>query len=228
MVGECSKMSYRDVYNNLWSCRNFEIEHIWHRAIFLSAFLLATYAGYGGLLVNVATAEKHWLSCQVLNGIAFFLSLVGLLFSVLWIMMAKGSKAWYEHYENAIEAYIEYMKRMNAFDGNAGEITESNVHHLPYFDTPKTDCCILTTEGGTYSVSKINIAIGHFSLLIWAILLLVHFVIAIALWSPCGSFVALLTLMTNPVAMGLELAICIVLFCMYAKRSIRSSFLTNA
>lgn len=220
-----AKVSYRDVYRNLWACRNFEIEHIWHRSIFLSAFLLATYAGYGGLLVNVATADKLWFSWSVLNGIAFFLSMVGLFFSILWIMMAKGSKAWYEHYEKGIEAYVELMKSENAFDDKVGDVTEFTVHMLPYFNSPKTDSCILTTEGGAYSVSKINIVIGHFSAVIWSVLLFVHFVMAIVFWRPCGSVAVLLTLMTNPIALGLELAICIVAFRLYARRAIRSSFL---
>ena len=219
------KISYRDVYKNLWACRNFEIEHIWHRAIFLSAFLLATYAGYGGLLVTVVTADRIWFPWSVLNGIAFFMSIVGLFFSILWIMMAKGSKAWYEHYEKGIEAYVEHLKSVNAFDDKVGDVTEFTVHTLQYFKSPKTDSRILSTEGGTYSVSKINVVIGHFSLIIWSLLLLVHFVMAIVLWCPCGSVIALLTLITNPIALGLELAICIAAFRLYAKNAIRSSFL---
>ncbi len=36
------------------------------------------------------------------NLLAFSIGVIGIIFSCLWIMMGKGSKAWYERYENAI------------------------------------------------------------------------------------------------------------------------------
>ena len=36
------KIDERAVYDRLWKCRDFEIDHVWQRAVFLSAFLLAS------------------------------------------------------------------------------------------------------------------------------------------------------------------------------------------
>jgi len=36
---------------------------------------------------------------------------IGVIFSCLWIMMGKGSKAWYEIYENAITAISKITRQ---------------------------------------------------------------------------------------------------------------------
>lgn len=39
------------------------------------------------------------------NNVALVLCIIGAVFSAMWIMMAKGSKAWYERYERALNAF---------------------------------------------------------------------------------------------------------------------------
>ena len=83
------KISYKSVYNGYWKCRDFELQHFWQRSVFLTAFLIACFAGYGGLVV--AALECANLSVQKLtlvNGIGFAISLVGIVLSLLWIMSA--------------------------------------------------------------------------------------------------------------------------------------------
>ena len=44
---EDNKLTVKDLYKEFWECRNFEIDHLWQRSIFLAVFLLAIAAGYG-------------------------------------------------------------------------------------------------------------------------------------------------------------------------------------
>ena len=112
-------ITYSEIYKGLWKCRDFELAHYWQRAVFLTAFLLACYAGYGTLIIQCSMAETMQLPFRIVNGIAFGICIVGILLSFLWIMMAKGSKAWYETYEAAISAFVERYKRdSNAFEGD--------------------------------------------------------------------------------------------------------------
>lgn len=170
-------VSYRDAYQRLESNRDFEIKHVWQRAIFLTAFLIACFAGYGGLVIAAITPGKSLISLTTANGIAFAIAFVGMVISLLWIMMAKGSKMWYENYENAIEAFRKSYAS-NAFDSGVDKISGMNLFDIQGYIPPDTSDWIWSTKGGRYSVSRINIFIGQVSLLIWAVILIIHILIA--------------------------------------------------
>ncbi len=86
--------------NRVWQCRDFEIQHFWQRSGFLATFIVLIYTGYGAFWGNILVEETntkmihHFISIGVL--------FLGCIFSSLWIMMAKGSKYWYEIYEKKI------------------------------------------------------------------------------------------------------------------------------
>ena len=119
--------------------------------------------------------------------------------------MAKGSKAWYEVYENAI-CFVEDAKeplewkqvrfeidlRRRFFaNGNDHEIRNKLV--LKNF---KNDSLFSTNAGG-YSPSKINIALGQIGLLIWIIILIIHLLmlwINPTMFSQCGLFFSVIIL----------------------------------
>ena len=48
---EDNKLTVKDLYKEFWECRNFEIDYLRLRSIFLAVFLLAIAAGYG-IFVN--------------------------------------------------------------------------------------------------------------------------------------------------------------------------------
>ena len=79
------------LYEQFLKCRDLEIEHYWHRMVFMTAFLLACFAGYGGLLVAFIDSEKCTMAFRMANGVLFSLSIVGIVVSCLWLMMSKGS-----------------------------------------------------------------------------------------------------------------------------------------
>lgn len=170
-------VSYRDAYQRLESNRDFEIKHVWQRAIFLTAFLIACFAGYGGLVVSIITPGKSVISPITANGVAFAIAFVGMVISLLWIMMAKGSKMWYENYENAIEAFRKSYAS-NAFDAGVDKISGMKLSDITGYIPPDISDWIWSTKGGRYSVSRINIFIGQISFLIWAAILIIHILIA--------------------------------------------------
>lgn len=171
-----SKVSPRDIYMRLCACRDFEIKLQWERAVFLTAFLIACYAGYGSFLLSVHQhgAGAGNFSSLVINGIFITLTFVGVVLSLLWILMAKGSKAWYEHYEQAIAAFAK--------DKATGEVPECMLAHrwydMPDIKRSAMNNCMFNFSGGAYSVSKIVIAIGICSLVIWSALFILHTIVA--------------------------------------------------
>ena len=212
-------ISKESVYNGYWKCRDFELQHFWQRSIFLTAFLLACYAGYGGLIVSSASADR--LPIPILNAIAFYISFIGILLSVLWIMMAKGSKAWYERWESAISAFV--CNYQNEFEDGAAEIAAFNYESLKGYEKAAMSDWIWDTKAGAYSPSKINVAIGHLSLAIWLILSMVHIAIASAVG--CGYFCHTVWVLTNPYAMIVVLVFGCLSFWLYSLSALKSSSL---
>lgn len=217
---ENAKVSCRDMYMRLWANRDFEISHVWQRAIFLTAFLIACFAGYGGLLLAVITPGKSIVDSSLTNGVAFLIAFVGLIVSLLWIMMAKGSKMWYENYERAIEAFRKAYSE-EAFDLN-GEVTKvagMELSDICNYSPPTLSDWMWSTKGGNFSVSRINIFIGQLSAMIWCALLAVHVGIAKA-----GSVHALewiKTLLTNWVVMLVSGGVLLLFFWLYAHISMK-------
>lgn len=176
---ENAKVSCRDMYMRLWANRDFEISHVWQRAIFLTAFLIACFAGYGGLVLAVITPGKSAVAPSLANCMAFAIAFVGLIVSLLWIMMAKGSKMWYENYESAIEAFRKAYPE-EAFDLNGGvaNVAGMKLSDIRNYSPPTLSDWMWSTRGGNFSVSRINIFIGQLSSLIWCVLLSIHIGIA--------------------------------------------------
>ena len=93
-----------EIYERLWECRDFELSTLWQRSVFLGAFMLAAYAGYGVLILNAIGTAKG-VKWTLLNLMAMGVCWLGVVLAALWIMMLKGSKTWYEIYETAIDDF---------------------------------------------------------------------------------------------------------------------------
>lgn len=181
-----SKVSLKEIRDTFYHLRDFEISNLWQRSLFLSAFLVLLFTIYGNLVSNMFKGDYE--NRLVLSEICCGLALAGFVFSLIWIMMGKGSKAWYEIYERRIceiekedDLGIPEKYRMGAstspreFDGN-----------------------IFTNKAGKYSPSKLNIMIGHVLAIIWFIILVVHYVCAIINFNDTTIHTVILTLL--PVA----------------------------
>lgn len=163
-----SKLDTKIIYQRLCECRDLEIEHYWHRMVFMTAFMLVTYAGYGGFVKEYLFLDGEKLSGQYFNLISIGLVFIGIVVSSLWIMMSKGSKAWYEQYEKVIEVFLEYEKENDNkyfLSGQYNKISKCGI---------ETNDALWSTKAGSFSVSRVGIFIGQFSLFMWIVLLGIH------------------------------------------------------
>lgn len=175
------KITLRTIYDELFHCRDFELQHLWQRSVFFFGFLLAIATAYGNFVSKIITENMG--SCTdkkaiCFNAICLGISIIGIIFSQLWIMMAKGSKRWYEKYEMSIswfyENYTNYEIRNKIFD-----IDDKNDFwkQLPKFGdlyARKTNDSLLSTSGGNFSVSRINIFVGQFICFVWMLISTFH------------------------------------------------------
>lgn len=163
-----------EVYNRLWASRDFELTTFWQRSIFLGAFLTLSYTGYGALCLKLLKTESVGLSWWAGNLFAIGIACFGMILSALWILMAKGSKAWYEWQEAAISAFVHDIAPKSAFEGEyvqevaAFKIGWTEAFRNRWKDFGK-DTRYLSTHGGPFSVSRITICIGQLSLIGWSI-----------------------------------------------------------
>lgn len=176
-----AKLSVKDVYDSLCRSRDREIEMVWKRAVFLTAFLIACFTAYGGLLAAYIGSDcQKVVPFTVISVAAIGIGFVGMLLSIIWIQMAKGSKAWYEHYENVIECFV---KNHSAGDldvfagGDYRNLTkESSIENDPKkrLEIKKTDKNIFSMSGGRFSVSKLIILLGQLFVCVWMAVITLH------------------------------------------------------
>ena len=190
-------LTAKDYYNRLWHCRDFEISHLWQRSVFLGAFMVAITTGYGSfvnqhfkemvyyiLVLLGKTCEKDAMPlCLITNSVALFLSCIGLILSLLWILMGKGSKLWYEAYEAALytmetSIYGDDPDLQKVLvDSQFAEYGEKHKDTFPWFGELKHKKCVdspFSTAAGRFSVSKINIFLGQLAFCVWFVLGMVH------------------------------------------------------
>lgn len=163
-----NKEDLQRTLNRLYECRNLEISNLWQRSVFLSVFLILCFTAYGYLALELKTTyDENTQDQQLLltSTICLFVCFVGTAFSVVWILMSKGSKGWYEVYERAI--YKFEQKHYLALD--LPKKNRMGNMKLKY----KNDS-ILSTAAGSYSPSRINVAIGQISLVVWISLTISH------------------------------------------------------
>jgi len=171
---EKEKISIKDIYATYWRSRDFELSSLWQRSVFLTAFLVLLSTAYGAVFIKLLDIEHHFSKNLVaINLTCYVLSVFGILFSILWIKMAKGSKAWYEVYERAIRAMERDEKYIRT---ELKEIGGFECHKLDKYEKLDVNNNLFSGNPGQYSVSKINIGIGQVFLTFWLIVGSAHII----------------------------------------------------
>lgn len=174
-----------------------EISRLWQRLIFLGALLGIIFAGYGSALLKfldcVCVCENEFLYNQLLNFVCIGIAFFGVLFSGLWIMMAKGSKAWQEKYERTLFGFI--CKNIEKDNANKNADLEAFANegfahgYLRAIDPDNFSNSLVKNKAGAYSVSRINIVLGIISLGFWLIVGIVHsLLISSSVWNAIIKF----------------------------------------
>jgi hypothetical protein len=131
----------KEAYKRAWETRNFEIDKFWLRTAFFWGFIAIIFGGY----ITVMTSDN---SEKLLSmNFDIYLVLLGIVFSVAWLLVIIGSKNWQENWE----AHIDMLE-----DKITGPLYKTiNCPTTPY-----------------YSVSKINIFLSVLIIIVWVIILL--------------------------------------------------------
>jgi hypothetical protein len=138
---------HKAAFKKAWEIRNFEIEKFWQRSAFFWGFIVLIFGGY----IKVATENSN----ETMKGIMyldFYLILLGIIFSVGWLLVIHGSKRWQENWEE----HIFYLE--DKFTGP--------LYKTVYY---KGKC------KKYYSVSKINEILAWVVIVTWIILLIKYF-----------------------------------------------------
>lgn len=155
--------------------RDFELSHLWQRSILLTAMIVVVCTVYGNFVSKLLDSTNA-TEPMVLHEVAGFVTLVGLVFSLIWVMMGKGSKSWFEVQEKRILS-IEEKLFDDSFDGlKMGD--DCSLKEI--------DSCIFSTKAGRYSVSRLNIFIGIAMSFLWIVLFIFHFVKVCILIPDCA------------------------------------------
>ena len=159
-------VSLEQLREEAYKIRKFEIQNLWQRSIFLAAFIVILITGYGHLVEKLLSEYEKWqISNQdlllVAEAICCALAFLGSIFSIIWIMMAKGSKAWYEIHEKRIRK-LEL------------ELNMEDKYRMRPASPWSLDNTLFSREPGAYSVSRINILLGQILLVAWGLTFGIH------------------------------------------------------
>lgn len=160
---EKQEVSLKELREDLYRLRDFEISNLWQRSIFLSAMIVLLFSGYGSLILN-GFLRLNGGNELLMHAICSGISLIGLVFSIIWVMMAKGSKAWFEVYERKIELIEDELN-----------VTAKYSMKIARCKPKSLDSNLFRRSAGTYSVSKLNIFIGHVLMIIWGVAIVIHY-----------------------------------------------------
>ncbi|MEL3905709.1 MAG: hypothetical protein P1P65_01570 [Treponema sp.] len=177
--------------------------------------------------------EKSFAQFFTMGIVPLVICFLGALFSVLWILMGKGSKAWYELYESNIarmsnnRTFWEGRNGTEESDINkifcnkkTGRYTEYLFGNLHNCHGDPMNTRLLSPVAGPFFVSKINIMIGIISLQFFILAFFFHLyrfctIIFSAAWHP-------LMFLILPAA-----ALCFFVFLGHLKKKLGSSYLEN-
>jgi len=215
-----SMIEPKDIYESLWRCRDFELSHLWQRSVFLTAFILMVYTGYGAVMLNVLNNDS--LSSdrsKILLFVGFVILLLGILLSQLWILMAKGSKAWYEMYEQAIykiEHSEKYASKVVVNDMSSDAVVHGDI------ENPKEiNNCLSSTKAGAYSPSKINVMIGQLS---FGVLLIAY--LAQTVFMACVVEYNIINSLSTVLIVIIPLLVVLCFSCSFVKARVKSSYMS--
>lgn len=182
------KLSLKEIRDRLYESRDFELAHLWQRSVFLTAFILTCFSGYGSIVEKIIDGNN-----LLLHQIACGISLAGVTFSIIWVKMAKGSKAWYE----------TYVRKINDIEEELSIPGDYRMQSCRLWGKGSCDEKFFTTKPGLYSLSKLNIVIGIALLSVWLLIFTIHYSSAFCLTckEEVCSVVNIIVLVVVPVAL---------------------------
>jgi hypothetical protein len=131
----------KEAFKKAWEIRNFEIDKFWQRSAYFWGFIALIFGGYVGIITGKSSAVVKDMYFDL------YLILLGIIFSVGWLLVICGSNRWQENWE----AHIDELE-----DSITG----------PLYKT------IYCKNKQFYSVSKISKILALVVIITWGLLLL--------------------------------------------------------
>jgi hypothetical protein len=125
----------KSAYNRAWENRDFEINKFWTRAAYFWGFIVLIFGAYFTIIDKKEEDEF----------IQLILICLGIVFSIAWHYVIRGSKRWQENWETHIDKLEDYV---------SGPLYKTIFHKDTF-----------------YSVSKINEILSVVVLAVWLALL---------------------------------------------------------
>lgn len=139
-----------EAYKIAIATRNFEIDLYWKRSLFFWGFIATAALGYGSSILAEPAKQNP--------GFALLIACFGLICSVCWSLVNRGSKYWQEHWERKVTDFEEKLGSLELFRAE-DKLDDSKSYWL---------------GARKYSVSRIAIALSDFSVLLWLGLIVNH------------------------------------------------------
>ncbi|SCY60612.1 hypothetical protein SAMN02927916_2552 [Flavobacterium anhuiense] len=131
-----------NLYDKILELRKFEIENFWKRTLFFWGTIAIVLAGYFGSKVD----EKYLI----------FISLIGLLYNIIFSLSIRGSKYWQEHWETMAVIYENELD-FDLFKSETSYLIYKNSKH--FITTPYR-----------FSVSKLTMLLSDLTVILWFLL----------------------------------------------------------
>lgn len=211
MNNKDKSVSLKELREKFYELRDLEIQNLWQRASIFAGLIGLFFAGYGYILIGfLGKGEDQFEQVGLAHVLCCGIAILAIIFSVIWIAMAKGAKAWFEVQERKICEIEEEEELAIPARFRMGTLSYPGIDSEP-------DFCLLSRKGGRYSVSKLNILLGQVLLVCWCGIFILHFVLLICGYGP------------KEISVGLAifLGLLMLFFCLVFKRAKSSVLLTT-
>ena len=144
--------------------RKFEIELYWKRTSYFWTLISVALVGY----IAVLQIEKSGFAN---DRYAFIVACMGIVLSFAWYLANKGSKYWQENWENHVSLLEDIViGPLFKLTSRRPKLCEYELLGISEDEYPVE---IFVTRPERFSVSKVNIIVSVFTILIWCVLLFI-------------------------------------------------------
>lgn len=197
-----SESALKEQYQQLYKERDVQMSKFWDNSKYIWGFLVVIFGAYGATLFKYFEGFKNCVCSSgkelLTNNLTILLCglcIIGALVSYLWVLLARGTKAWYEAFEIAIwelddcsiisdadffkdeKNIMGQYKRSEKFyciktEKEANNTSNNNDNKSPNSLKKWFKCRNLVgLNSAPFSQSKVNILLGWLTSIIWMLLL---------------------------------------------------------
>jgi hypothetical protein len=150
----------QEVFEQIVDIRKFEIELYWKRASYFWTFNSAIVAGYILLAtIDIKNATETLRANELIKEeFQFLLNSFGIIFSIAWYFVNRGSKFW----------QVNWERHMGVMEEKVFGSLYKTTNYMPYYLSPRRFANLVGPF--PFSVSKINHLLNLFLISVWALL----------------------------------------------------------